>query len=302
MATEDTAASSEKLTDFGYERLPSSEKKGRVRDVFDSVAPRYDLMNDAMSLGLHRLWKRFTIARTGLRKGQTALDVAAGSGDLAVGLARRVRSYGPRRRHRHQRIDAQRRPRPAARCRPRRQHRLRAGRRRGAAVPVEGVQLRHDRLRAAQRDGHASRARLDVPRAASRRPAARARVLSRRSSGRSSPPTISTRSRCCRGSDACSPGIRRATAISPNPSAVIPIRARCSACSKRPVSSAVPGTIYRPESSPCTPATGCSRYASCDLAAPAQPGHRRLDGGKGPAPKDSKARASRSRPRASASR
>lgn len=94
MTTDNTARGGEPLTDFGYERLPSSEKKGRVRDVFDSVAPRYDLMNDAMSLGLHRLWKRFTIARTGLREGQTALDVAAGSGDLAVGLARRVGPTG----------------------------------------------------------------------------------------------------------------------------------------------------------------------------------------------------------------
>lgn len=76
--------------DFGYERVPRAAKKGRVRDVFDSVAPRYDLMNDAMSLGLHRAWKRFALSRTGLRAGQAALDVAAGSGDLAAGLARRV--------------------------------------------------------------------------------------------------------------------------------------------------------------------------------------------------------------------
>jgi demethylmenaquinone methyltransferase/2-methoxy-6-polyprenyl-1,4-benzoquinol methylase len=61
-----------------------------VRAVFDSVAPRYDLMNDVMSLGLHRLWKRFTIARTGLRPGQQALDVAAGSADLSIPMARRV--------------------------------------------------------------------------------------------------------------------------------------------------------------------------------------------------------------------
>ncbi len=78
------------LTDFGFERLPVNEKKGRVKGVFDSVAPRYDLMNDVMSFGLHRLWKRFTLARTGLRPGQAALDVAAGSADLSVGLARQV--------------------------------------------------------------------------------------------------------------------------------------------------------------------------------------------------------------------
>ncbi len=82
------------LTDFGYERVPWDEKKERVRGVFDSVAPRYDLMNDVMSFGMHRLWKRFTLARTGLRPGQRALDVAAGSGDLAIGLARKVGATG----------------------------------------------------------------------------------------------------------------------------------------------------------------------------------------------------------------
>jgi demethylmenaquinone methyltransferase / 2-methoxy-6-polyprenyl-1,4-benzoquinol methylase len=84
----------EPLTDFGYERLPRGQKKARVRNVFDSVAPSYDLMNDVMSMGLHRYWKRFTVARTGLKRGQSALDVAAGSGDLALGLARRVAPSG----------------------------------------------------------------------------------------------------------------------------------------------------------------------------------------------------------------
>jgi demethylmenaquinone methyltransferase/2-methoxy-6-polyprenyl-1,4-benzoquinol methylase len=80
--------------DFGYERVPWDQKKRRVRGVFDSVASRYDLMNDVMSGGLHRLWKRFALAKTGLRPGQQALDVAAGSGDLAVGLARQVGKGG----------------------------------------------------------------------------------------------------------------------------------------------------------------------------------------------------------------
>ena len=83
-----------RVADFGYEQVPWNAKKERVRGVFDSVAPRYDLMNDVMSGGLHRLWKRFTIAKTGLRPGQQALDVAAGSGDLALGLARRVGAKG----------------------------------------------------------------------------------------------------------------------------------------------------------------------------------------------------------------
>ena len=80
-------------TDFGFQRVPLAEKARRVRSVFDSVVERYDLMNDLMSAGTHRLWKRFTLALANLRPGQRALDVAAGSGDLAAGLARQV---GPR--------------------------------------------------------------------------------------------------------------------------------------------------------------------------------------------------------------
>ena len=94
MKVDDRAASDEALTDFGYARVPWHEKKPRVKRVFDSVAERYDLMNDVMSLGLHRLWKQFTLSRTGLRPGQRALDVAAGSGDLCVGLARQVGRAG----------------------------------------------------------------------------------------------------------------------------------------------------------------------------------------------------------------
>lgn len=81
-------------TDFGYEQVPPAEKKARVRSVFDSVAPRYDLMNDVMSLGLHRAWKWFALTKTGLKPGNAALDVAAGSADLALGLARRVGPQG----------------------------------------------------------------------------------------------------------------------------------------------------------------------------------------------------------------
>ena len=73
-------------TDFGFERVPRADKARRVRGVFDSVAERYDLMNDLMSAGAHRLWKRFTLALANLRPGQRALDVAGGSGDLAAGL------------------------------------------------------------------------------------------------------------------------------------------------------------------------------------------------------------------------
>ncbi|MBX5459451.1 MAG: bifunctional demethylmenaquinone methyltransferase/2-methoxy-6-polyprenyl-1,4-benzoquinol methylase UbiE [Steroidobacteraceae bacterium] len=81
-------------TDFGYERVPWNEKSRRVRGVFDSVASNYDLMNDLMSGGLHRLWKQFTLSLANLRPGQRALDVAGGTGDLAAGLARQVGDRG----------------------------------------------------------------------------------------------------------------------------------------------------------------------------------------------------------------
>jgi demethylmenaquinone methyltransferase / 2-methoxy-6-polyprenyl-1,4-benzoquinol methylase len=84
----------ERSTDFGYQRVPREDKARRVRGVFDSVANRYDLMNDLMSGGAHRLWKRFTLALANLRPGQRALDVAGGSGDLAAGLARQVGARG----------------------------------------------------------------------------------------------------------------------------------------------------------------------------------------------------------------
>ena len=86
--------SDERSTDFGFERVPRADKARRVRGVFDSVAVNYDLMNDLMSAGTHRLWKRFTLALANLRPGQRALDVAGGTGDLALGLARQVRERG----------------------------------------------------------------------------------------------------------------------------------------------------------------------------------------------------------------
>jgi demethylmenaquinone methyltransferase/2-methoxy-6-polyprenyl-1,4-benzoquinol methylase len=80
--------------DFGYQQVAVADKAERVRAVFDSVASRYDLMNDLMSFGIHRLWKRFLLSQTGLRPGQQALDVAGGTGDLAAGLARQVGPAG----------------------------------------------------------------------------------------------------------------------------------------------------------------------------------------------------------------
>ncbi|HEX5314351.1 MAG TPA: class I SAM-dependent methyltransferase [Gammaproteobacteria bacterium] len=84
----------ENQTDFGYRRVSPTEKTRRVRAVFESVAPRYDLMNDLMSGGLHRLWKRCALLQTGLRPGDRALDLAGGTGDLARGLARQVGPAG----------------------------------------------------------------------------------------------------------------------------------------------------------------------------------------------------------------
>lgn len=81
-------------TDFGYQQVPVGEKAKRVRAVFESVAPNYDLMNDLMSGGAHRVWKTFTLSQTGLRPGQKALDVAGGTGDLAAGMAKQVGPTG----------------------------------------------------------------------------------------------------------------------------------------------------------------------------------------------------------------
>ena len=75
---------------FGYEEVSPAEKTRRVRGVFDSVAGKYDVMNDVMSAGLHRLWKRFAVDLAAPRAGQRVLDLAGGTGDLARLFARRV--------------------------------------------------------------------------------------------------------------------------------------------------------------------------------------------------------------------
>jgi demethylmenaquinone methyltransferase / 2-methoxy-6-polyprenyl-1,4-benzoquinol methylase len=80
-------------THFGFEQVPVGEKRARVAGVFDSVASKYDLMNDLMSFGVHRLWKRFVIDLAGVRAGEKVLDVAGGTGDLSREFARQV---GPR--------------------------------------------------------------------------------------------------------------------------------------------------------------------------------------------------------------
>ena len=86
--------SEQRTTDFGYRQVPEEEKTRLVGGVFDSVATRYDLMNDLMSGGIHRIWKRVTIELSGVREGQRVLDVAGGTGDLGSRFARIVGPNG----------------------------------------------------------------------------------------------------------------------------------------------------------------------------------------------------------------
>jgi demethylmenaquinone methyltransferase/2-methoxy-6-polyprenyl-1,4-benzoquinol methylase len=81
-------------THFGFQTVSESEKAGKVAEVFDSVASRYDLMNDLMSAGLHRLWKAFTIAQSGVREGAKVLDIAGGTGDLSLAFAKKAGKSG----------------------------------------------------------------------------------------------------------------------------------------------------------------------------------------------------------------
>ncbi len=81
-------------THFGFESVDEAEKAQRVRGVFDSVAPRYDVMNDLMSMGLHRVWKAFTVGVANIRPGARVLDIAGGTGDLALAFARKAGPSG----------------------------------------------------------------------------------------------------------------------------------------------------------------------------------------------------------------
>lgn len=85
---------SEEKTHFGYQNIDVAAKVGMVGQVFDSVAAKYDVMNDLMSFGVHRLWKRFTVSQAAVRPGQVVLDLAGGTGDLAAKFSERVGSKG----------------------------------------------------------------------------------------------------------------------------------------------------------------------------------------------------------------
>ncbi|MBX2825121.1 MAG: bifunctional demethylmenaquinone methyltransferase/2-methoxy-6-polyprenyl-1,4-benzoquinol methylase UbiE [Gammaproteobacteria bacterium] len=89
-----TGTQAQDKTHFGYETIDADDKVKRVGEVFDSVATRYDVMNDLMSFGIHRLWKHVTIEHSGVRAGQTVLDLAGGTGDLAEKFVHRVGAEG----------------------------------------------------------------------------------------------------------------------------------------------------------------------------------------------------------------
>lgn len=86
--------SDNKTTDFGFQQVATSEKAGRVAQVFHSVAPQYNLMNDLMSLGMHRFWKKFTIMQSQIKPGDRVLDLAGGTGDLTKLLLKKVGETG----------------------------------------------------------------------------------------------------------------------------------------------------------------------------------------------------------------
>jgi demethylmenaquinone methyltransferase/2-methoxy-6-polyprenyl-1,4-benzoquinol methylase len=94
LLSESAMDDSDRKVDFGFEKVARGDKAERVRSVFSSVAGKYDLMNDLMSFGVHRLWKNFTVSVSGLKPGQRALDVAGGTGDLAAGMLRQVGKSG----------------------------------------------------------------------------------------------------------------------------------------------------------------------------------------------------------------
>ncbi len=89
-----TKQQQEEITHFGFQEVPTGQKAAKVAEVFHSVAAKYDLMNDLMSMGIHRLWKRYTIEMSGARRGQRVLDIAGGTGDLTAKFSKLVGPEG----------------------------------------------------------------------------------------------------------------------------------------------------------------------------------------------------------------
>jgi len=85
---------SDETTHFGYETVKTGDKVEKVAEVFHSVASKYDMMNDVMSMGVHRIWKRLTIEKSGVRRGQHVLDLAGGTGDLTIKFSKMVGDSG----------------------------------------------------------------------------------------------------------------------------------------------------------------------------------------------------------------
>ena len=142
--------------DFGYKKVAPQEKTRLVRGVFESVAENYDLMNDVMSFGTHRLFKRMTLEMSGVRPGHKVLDLAGGTGDLAALFAPVVGSEGQVVLADINCRDDAGRSRPAAGPRPD-PGRLLPGQRRTPAVPGRYLQLHHHRLRAQELHRQAAR-------------------------------------------------------------------------------------------------------------------------------------------------
>lgn len=94
MTTPSNSGSQESTTHFGFKTVKESEKEKLVAEVFHSVAGKYDLMNDLMSFGVHRVWKKYTVELSGVRRGHSVLDIAGGSGDLTYAFSKRVGEQG----------------------------------------------------------------------------------------------------------------------------------------------------------------------------------------------------------------
>ena len=179
---------------FGYEDVAPTEKTARVGGVFTSVAANYDLMNDAMSGGMHRLWKDRFVRRVKPRAGEQILDMAGGTGDIAFRLAEVGRERHGRR---HQPGDARSRHGARAEARHRRPG-LDRGECRDADLPRPLLRRLYDRVRHPERHRHPRRAARGAPRAAARRPLLLPRILDDAVAGVRARSTTPIRTSWCR--------------------------------------------------------------------------------------------------------